>query len=63
MTDRSVNQTMLLKKRNHLDADREELLQFEQSRFHHFAHPDHVLGFVDGDPEGENALAFVPHDQ
>ena len=63
MTDGSVDQAMLLKKRNHLDADGEKLLQFEQSRFHHFAYPDHVLGFVDGNPEGENTLALVSHDQ
>ena len=54
---------MLLKKRNHLDAHRQELLQFKQSRFHRLAHPNDVLGFVDGNPEGENALPFVSHDQ
>ena len=63
MTDRSVDQAVLLKKRNHLDAHRQELLQFEQSRFHHSAYPDHVLGFVDRNPQRENALAFMPHNQ
>ena len=63
MSDRSINEPVLLKERNHLDAHRQELLQFEETLLNNPADPHHILCLVNRNTQGENALALMPHNQ